>query len=111
MNTLTKDQIRQLTPEQQEAIATMEVTRMKKRQKLLACARGSRLGLMILPFVLVLLVFGLSYYKFPIQNILMFFGIVLWSLFIVINRRLDAMMELLEDDKIIGDGIRHDDAA
>jgi hypothetical protein len=29
----------------------------------------------------------------------------------VINRRLDAMMELLEDDKIIGDEIRHDDAA
>jgi hypothetical protein len=29
----------------------------------------------------------------------------------VINRRLDAMMELLEDDKIIRDEIRHDDAA
>jgi hypothetical protein len=110
MITLTKDQIRQLTPEQQETIATMEVTRLKKRQKLLACARGSRLGLMIFPFVLFPLVFGLSYSKLTIQIILMSFGIVIWSLFIVINRRLDAMMELLEDDKIIGDGIRHDDA-
>jgi Flp pilus assembly protein TadB len=111
MNALTKDQIRQLTPEQQEAIATMEVTRMKKRQKLLACARGSRLGLIVVPFLLVVAIFGLSYFKLPLQNILMFLAICIWSLFMVINRRLDAMMELLEDDKIIGDGIRHDDAA
>ena len=109
MNTLTKDQIRQLTPDQQEAIATMEVTRMKKRQKLLACARGSRLGLIVVPFVLVLAIFGFNYYKLPLQDTLMFLAICIWSLFMVINR-LDAMMELLEDDKIIGDGIRHDDA-
>ena len=111
MNILTKDQIRQLTPEQQEAIATVEATRMKKRQKLLACARGSRIGLIVIPFMLVVAIFGLGYFKLPLQNILMFLAICVWSLFMVINRRLDAMMELLEDDKIIGDGIRHDDAA
>jgi Zn-dependent protease with chaperone function len=111
MNTLTKGQIRQLTPEQQEAIATMEVTRIKKRQKLLACARGSRLALIVFPFLLVVAIFGLSYFKMPFQIILMFLVICIWPLFMVINRRLDAMMELLEDDKIIRDEIRHDDAA
>jgi hypothetical protein len=110
MNTLTKDQIRQLTPEQQEAIATMEVTRMKKRQKLLARARSSRLSWMIIPFWIMLVAFGMNYYKLPIQDILMLVGFAIWSLFLAINRRLDALAELLEDDRTIGDGIRHDDA-
>jgi hypothetical protein len=111
MNTLTKDQIRQLTPEQQETIATMEVTRLKKRQKLLACARGSRVAMVFVPFMLVFVVFGVSNFKLPLPDTLFLLAMCIWSLFMVINRRLDAMMELLEDDKIIGDGIRHDDAA
>ena len=110
MNILTKDQVRQLTSEQQEAIATMELTQMKKRQKLLARARGSSLRLIIVPFMLVVAIFGFNYFKLPLLNILMFFAICIWSLFMVINRRLDAMMELLEDDKIIRDEISHDDA-
>ena len=111
MNTLTKDQISRLTPEQQEAIALMEVTHMKKRQKLLACARGSRLALVAFPFLLVFLVFGVSYYKLSLPNTLFLIAMCFWSLFTIINRRLDAMMELLEHDKIIGDGIGNDDIA
>lgn len=111
MNTLTKDQIRRLTPEQQEAIALMEVTRIKKRQKLLACARGSRRALVVVPFMLVVFVFGVNYFKLSLPNTLFLLAMCIWSVFTVINRRLDAMMELLESDKIIGDGIGNEDVA
>ena len=84
---------------------------MKRRQKLLTCARGSRVALVVVPFMLVFVVYGVSYFKLPLPNILFLLAMCIWSLFMVINRRLDAMMELLEDDKIIGDGIRNDDAA
>jgi hypothetical protein len=111
MNALTKDQIRQLTPEQQETIATMEITRMKKREKLLLRARGSSFGIIVGLPVLVAGIFVLNYYKTPNLSMLVFIGTGLWSLLFAINRRLDAIIELLGDDKINGDGIRHNDAA
>ena len=42
MNTLTKDQVQNLTPEQQDAVAMMEIRLVQKRERLLTQARGSR---------------------------------------------------------------------
>lgn len=106
MNTLTKDQIRQLTPEQQETIGTLEASRIKKRQQLLEYARGYR-GKVVIPTVFVMAALGFYYFRAP-TPILVPFGVVgFWMLihFHVagINHRLDSLMELLESDKKIGD--------
>src|ERR1017187_9312169 len=42
MNTITKEQIQQFTPEQQAAVATMALRRVQKRERLLKQARQSR---------------------------------------------------------------------
>jgi len=111
MNTLTRDQIRQLTPEQQETIGTLEARRIKKRQQLLEYARGYR-GKVVVPAVFVVAALGFYYFRAP-TPILVAVGVVgFWTLihFHVtgINRRLDALMELLESDKKIGDEDIHD---
>jgi len=115
MNTLTKDQIRQLTPEQQEAIGTLEVRRIKKRQQLLQHARGYG-GKQLVPVATLSILFvlgvGLMYYfQAPRWTWAALFVIFWWTLIQwqvnSINRRLNSLIELLESDKKTED----DDAA
>lgn len=106
MNTLTKEQIRQLTPEQQEAIGTLEACRIKRQQQLLEYARGYR-GKVVVPVGFFLVALSL-YYFHAATPVLVVFGVFgFWALIQLhvtgINRRLDSLMELLESDKKIGD--------
>jgi hypothetical protein len=102
---ITKDQIRQLTPEQQETLASIEVQRVKKREQLLRQARHYR-GQQWLPALALIPLYFIPTFtsqKWPPSNIALILSLILWSLIQFhaagVNRRLDALMELLESDK------------
>lgn len=105
MSTLTKDQIQHLAPEQQETLAAIEVQRLKRREQLLQQARHYR-GQLWQP----LLAFGVLFLVCRIadQDAQPFFvALILWGLIqlhaVGVNRRLNALMELLESDKKKGE--------
>jgi hypothetical protein len=110
MIALTKDQVQNLTPEQQDIVGTLEANRIKKRRQLLETARGYR-GMkfieMVTALVLALIVLGLYCYRAPTVVIVILGAGWLWISIqhhaTCLNRRLDALMELLESDKKIGD--------
>ncbi len=105
MTPLTKEQMQKLSPGQQADLAVLELQRAKKRHRLLEQARGYR-GQNIVPGVLmgiVLSVFLFSAKDSPVHSMLLFTGLnslLLLTMFhaALINRRLDALMELLEDE-------------
>jgi hypothetical protein len=115
MKTLTKDKIRQLTPEQQEMLGSLEAHDVKKKQELLERARGHG-GLPVVRFVILAVLFVLAsgsilYFKLPSWTLLVVTGF--WWLMVIqlevayTNRRISALLELLEAEKLTGD----DDAA
>jgi len=103
MNT-TKDQIRQLTPEQQEALGSIVVKRDAMRQRLLK-QRGHYVAMSWLPALVML-----PLYLAPLlitnpkygQVSIIIVGMSLWVLIqfhaTSVNRRLDALIELMEDN-------------
>lgn len=104
MKTLTKEQIEKLTPEQQEAVATVELSRARERQRLREQAR-SYLGRRWFPPLMWVGICALLLLRGGSQAVL---AMLLVALTVVIiqfhanglNRRLDALMELLELDRI-----------
>ncbi len=95
MSTLTQEQIKRLTPEQQEALAKLEAGRSKRRQRLLVQARSYR-GQLWLPALAPCFLYLVCF--FASQRILPFLvALSLWVLITFhaagINRRLDALME------------------
>jgi hypothetical protein len=104
MKTLTKDQIRRLTPEQQDTLAAIEVQRAKKREQLSEQARRYR-GQQWLPALGLVVLFLLPVFTF--ERFLPWSVIILlaclWGLIQFhaagVNRRLDALVELMEADK------------
>ena len=98
----TKDQIQQLAPEQQEALAFIVLKREATRQRLLK-QRGKYRAMLLLP-ALVLFVSYLATMPNPVFGKLSGFcvAISLWLLIQFhaarLNRRLDALIELMEDD-------------
>src|ERR1700722_17709009 len=100
MNTITKDQIQQFTPEQQDAIATMEMRRVQKRERLLKQARQSRYSIFATAAMLAIAYGAAAILKAPLLLQLGFFvlamAIIMQS--VAINRRLDALLELFDDD-------------
>jgi len=103
MNTLAKDHIAHLAPEQQETVATLDAQRIKKRQQLLEYAHGYRWqGTVTTLLVLSVLSFS-WYFAVPVQILVALAFGGLWLLIQVytacIHRRLDALMELLESDE------------
>jgi hypothetical protein len=97
--TLTKDQVRKLTTEQQEALAYMKIQRMRSRQQLLerAC-RGMGPAAAILAGLASGLA-GLSI-AFPRLVPVAITGVIALVTFLVdrIHRRLDALIELLDEE-------------
>ena len=107
MNTLTKDQIQKLSPEQRGAVAALELDRAKARQRLLDQARSCR-DQEIVTCMLVVCV------MFPLMLLALFRSSFIGSLLLVLsisslglattlrinmtNRRIDALMRLLEHD-------------
>ena len=105
MNALTKDQIQRLTPEQQEMLANVEVQQTQKRQQLLVRARRYR-GQQWLPALALVPLYFISTFttqKWPPSIVALILSLILW--FVIqfhaagVNRRLDALMDLLESDK------------
>ena len=100
MSTLKKEQILRLTPEQQADVATLELRRAQKRERLLKQARQSRYFIFASASGLALaygaaVVSGAPFWL-QMSIFLMAMAILIQS--VGINRRLDALMELLDDD-------------
>jgi hypothetical protein len=98
----TKDQIQQLAPEQQEALAFIVLKREATRQRLLK-QRGKYRAMLWLP-ALVFLVLYLATMPNPVFGKLSGFCVAISLWFLIqfhasrLNRRLDALIELMEDD-------------
>jgi len=116
MKTLSKDEVRKLTPEQQEAIGIMEAQRVRTRQQLVERARGYR-GMNLIVGLLMGVAMGLAIYSVVTPRALLFAIIAVTALVGLhaagLNRRLDALMQLLEHDinKDIARDLGNDDNA
>jgi hypothetical protein len=100
MNTITKEQIQQFTPEQQAAVATMALRRVQKRERLLKQARQSRRPIFATAAMLAL-AYGVAVFQkaSPLLQLVVFvLAMAFMMQSIAVNRRLDAMLELFEDD-------------
>jgi len=101
MTSLTKEQVRQLTPEQQELLGSLEAARIRRQQQLLTQARGYR-GKLIVPVLAMMILLGLFYGGAHLIVLVVTSLLVVWMViqFHVngLNRRLDALLELLETD-------------
>lgn len=120
MSVLTKEDLKKLSPEQQELIASMELRLFNKRQRLLEEIRGHhdkfhQLGnafsiVVKFLFLLAALLLNLFLVLYPISrvvflettfSIVLFLGIVILVFEIFterLNKRFDASIELLELD-------------
>lgn len=102
---ITKDQIQKLTPEQQDALGSVVIQRAKTRERLLKQVghyrRISWFPALVI-FVLYLAPMLITYPKYGQVSIICV-GMSLWVLIQFhatgVNRRLDALVELLEADK------------
>ena len=101
---ITKNQIQQLTPEQQEALASTVIKRDARRQRLLKQG-GHYRGMSWLPFLvpsaLYLAPMLITNPKYG-QIVIVCVGMTLWFLIqfhaACVNRRIDALIELMEED-------------
>ena len=108
---LTKDQIAKLPIEDQEALATIELGRARRRQLLLQQARGlnkswriifAKLSALLLAFVSFYFVLEIikatpSNLMFAVLGVTIVNFIIL-SYTVGINQRIDALVELLDED-------------
>ena len=116
---LTTAEIIKLPVEQQEMMAKMELSRTQRRQKLLAQARGLDRARFFPVLMFVSFLMLLAFYYFvsvsradettKIYSLCIVTGISFVNLMIGLharlNRRLDALLELLdEDNKLQSDG-------
>ena len=100
MTTLTKEQVRELPPEQQEALAGMEVQRLRSRRE--RFERASR-GMSVTAGLLTGLVSGVAMLCIPFPRavplaVIAVIGLVTFHA-TRLYRRLDAMAELLKNKR------------
>ena len=99
MTPLTKDQVRKLPPEQQDALAHAEVQRLQARQQLLERA-NRQMGAMA--SICIGAVCGLAGMSFLFPRALPYIIMAVIGLLMYqvrrLDRRLDALMKLLEND-------------
>ena len=93
MGKLTKEQIEQLTPEQQEDLASLELRRGRFRQRLLERARKQSWVLIVLQVVALA---GALISPWLLVSVLGLAAAIVFQT-IGINRRLDALVKLLEN--------------
>ncbi len=102
MNTFTKEQFEQLSPEQQNLMASMEVQRLKQQQALMQRAHGNRRQLVWvlvaeqIVFLGLAAVLGFATDRFEMAWPVLFFGLLAWSStgMWYANDRMDALIEL-----------------
>lgn len=101
MKTLTQEQIQQLTPEQQTDLAMVELRRVQKRQRLLKQARESRYFIFASVGGLAVAYGAAAISRAPFWLQISIFALAMAILVqaVSVNRRLDALMELLEDER------------
>ena len=101
MTSLTKDQIKKLTPEQQETIGILEAQRIRRRLELLGQAQRYR-GFYLVPTVLFVTAGAIGVFDASKTRLLPFCIIGLACLIQFhaagLNQRLNALMELLDPD-------------
>ena len=107
MGTLTKEQIQKLQPGQQEAVASLTLAGAKRRTLLLEKARRYRgqtwIPALIPAVLIVVFIFGdaktipWSDWLLPLVVVMIVYGVAQFQIN-GINRRLDALIELLEPD-------------
>jgi hypothetical protein len=100
----TKDQIQKLTPEQQEALGSIVIKRDATRQRLLK-QRGHYRAMVWLPIVLMMplylapmLITNPKYFQLSTFCVAMCLWVLIQFHAAGVNRRLDALIELMEDD-------------
>jgi hypothetical protein len=109
MNTLTHSQVQRLSPEEQHNFALLEIQGVRKRRQLLEKARhypGQRWLPALVPGILFLLTIWMSERWLPVCIICLVSSLWLLIQFHAtgVNRRLDALMELLDPNKKKDDG-------
>jgi hypothetical protein len=101
MATLTRDQIEMLTPDQQTALASLEARHLRIRMELLEKARGYS-GFYVVPTLLFLSAGAIGVFHSDNARLvpLCIIGLACLVQFHAagLNRRLDALMELLDHD-------------
>jgi len=99
MTTHTKEQIQELTSEQQETLAEVELRLAQKREKLLVQAGSYRahVVLCLLGFAAILILF-LDKGDRVYFAVVVLFGLIIGHI-IDTNRRLNALLELHEADR------------
>jgi hypothetical protein len=100
MSTLTKEQIKQLTPEQQEALATISLRRVTKRERLLRQARGPQVYLGVQGGLLAAIVGVAGFSRLPVPLLICVSGVAVMVCVCIISahRRIDALLELFDSD-------------
>ena len=100
MKTLTKDQVQNLTPEQQDAVAMMEIRLVQKRERLLTQARGSGYFSIATGAMLAIAYLAGAFLRAPLMLQMGFFvlSMAIMTQSIATNQRLNAMMELFDAD-------------
>ncbi len=102
MSTLTKEQFEQLSPEQQNLMATLEVQRLKQHGELMRRACGNRRQLVwvlvaeLTIFLGLAAVLGIATHSIEMTWPFLFFGLLVWSStgMWYANDRMDALVEL-----------------
>ena len=112
MTTLTKDEVRKLTSGQQDAFGILKIQRLRSREQLLERARGER-SMWLGEGLLAGLTGGLAILSVAIPQLLPLAILAVGSEVAFYasrsKRRMDAMMELLDDDFKTGAEIEHAD--
>jgi Flp pilus assembly protein TadB len=102
MSQLTKDQVAQLTQEQQEALGALELSRVKRRNELLETARRSSKWFYAGAGALQGVAGGLALLglTWPFATVLAVIAAAAFTALVLrgTNRRLDALGELLDCD-------------
>jgi hypothetical protein len=113
---LTKDQVAKLSAEDQEILAKIELGKGRRRQLLLQRARGLDRQSRYFPlyiFAMFMVFITLYYFNiFQFQHkpaaFLILAGVIVFNLFVFYigraNRRLDALVELLEEEGKLQNG-------
>ena len=100
MSAFTKDQVRKLTPEQQEAIGSMEAERIRSRQQLLEQVRRDSMGAgtaLLMGFVSAIAMLGIVFPRVLPVAIIAAIG---FAAFLAgrLTRRIDLLIRLLDQE-------------